>query len=501
MSTAVNPPGRIITKPLSDGTVKIKVLSDEGARVKSITPVPTIWGREDGKPIYDRLPGVSESYKKEYFGEVGRGLVYIDPQFGNAVGDGSLQVGKWGEDEHVLIIESGAITWAYGTIETDTLAIDLRLINGEEGPIQDGEYQVGYYLDYVQDVVEETSLFNITESSLGASVSIYKASATNRNQPVSAMFSEVDLRSWSPGPFSLTGSYTEGESVIVDFTAPVKCDTFVLSAENARSARATCAVYRSDDGIVWFLEDSRNSIENSWTLIPRSQSRHRYWRFFFWDGTVSVSNVTYTGEAFFQNLRPTGPITRVEPFIEGKFDQIDRPHIVLATVAVKDKAIVRVTDNRKISSIKYEPVASWLTDFHDTTLRKIFKSVEQYSSLYLSPVTGADNIYEELLSSGFQLSESFSRQELILPERISLAEGWFITSNADLQTDPAGQGVTTNPNGIQIIAEAISLYRSNSSVTPSAAIFIGEPEEASDFATLNYVEQSLILDLDNGIFT
>ena len=80
--------GKIVTKPLVDGFARIDVANSEALDILNLSPVSTVWGRSSGRPIYDRLPGISQGYREEYFGEVGRGLVYVEPQFGVTFGPG-----------------------------------------------------------------------------------------------------------------------------------------------------------------------------------------------------------------------------------------------------------------------------------------------------------------------------------------------------------------------------------------------------------------------------
>ena len=488
--------GGIVTKPLADGFARIDVANDEALKVLDLSPVDTVWGRPSGRPIYDRLPGVSQGYKEEYFGEVGRGLVYIEPQFGSSVGLGSLQVGALQNDPRVLVVNNGIITWAYGQISTDTLAINLETII--EGGIQDGGYQVGYYLNRVSPDIPTYSKYQVQDYSLGSSKTIYNTDAEAKYHPVLNMFSEQDDGSWRPTEFGATGDYPNGKSVTMDFTEPVVAAEFNLIGSSPTLATAKCALYSSNDAVVWDLQDSVNPTKGIWTLRSSADDPNRYFRLFFWNGETDIREVRYSGEAFFRNQRPTGPTSAAEIFLEGEYDEIDRPHITLAYLTVRNFEITEVRDVRSQTSRKYEPVASWLTDFQDFSLRSVITSIESYSSLYMSPTTGADILYERLLEESFVFDSETKTPVIYFPSGVELAPGYTVIGEAAIGTDPLNEDIASNPQGFVIIGQEVPFYRSDSVVSPQEVIFVRDPSDAGDMATKNYVDFALIPSLDNG---
>lgn len=490
--------GKLVTRPLVDGFARVEVANDEALEILSLTPVETVWGRSSGRPIYDRLPGVSEGYREEYFGEVGRGLVFIDPQFGTLTGPGSLQVGAWQKDPRVLIVYNGVITWAYGQVPTETLAVNLETV--VDGGIQDGSYQVGYYLNRVSPDVVKYTKFEVENYSLGSSQTIYEANREAKYHPVLSMFSEPADGSWTPTEFGETGEYIDASYVTMDFTESVVAKQFVLEAKSPGLATAFCALYSSNDAIVWTLEDSRSSQDGSWTLSSPSEVGARYFRFFFWGGRADVSEVRYTGEAVFQNQRPTGFTSEAELFLEGEYDEIDRPHIVLAIITVSNYEITEIRDTRSQTSIKYEPVASWLTTFQDENLRSLITSVEEYSTLYMSPRIGGDLFYEQLLQENFVLESDTKTPTIIFPVSIELEPGWTVVGEANLTTDPLDDELATNPQGFTILGQEIPFFQSNSKVEPRQVILLGLPTNPGDLSTKGYADVTLIPSLDNGKF-
>lgn len=490
--------GGIVTKPLVDGFARVEVANREALEILSLTPVDTVWGGPFGRPIYDRLPGVSEGYREEYFGEIGRGLVYIEPQFGTSTGPGSLQVGAWQKDPRVLVVYNGTITWAYGQVPTSTLAINMETV--VPGGIQDGSYQVGYYLNRVPPDEVRYSKYSVEDYSLGGSQTVYATDKEARYHPVLSMFSEPSDGSWRPSEFGDAGAYDDGSAVTMDFTETVVAGEFVLVASTPAQATAYCALYSSDDAIVWHLQDSVSPRDGRWVVRSSSSAGARYFRLFFWGGEADVAEVRYTGEALFQNKRPTGAISEAEIFLEGEYDQIDRPHILLAVITVSNYEITSIRDERSQTSRKYEPVASWLTDFQDRSLRKLITDIEGYSELYMSPIGGAYQFYEQLLEENFVLESETKTPVVNFPSAIELEPGWTSLIDPGLETDPLDEGLATNPQGFEIAGENVEIQLSNSAVTPAAVMLLAPPTDAGDMANKAYADIAIVPSLDNGKF-
>ncbi len=461
--------GGIKTKSLVDGFARVSIIDERASDALNLNPVDTVWGRKSGRPIYDRLPGVSQAYKEEYAGEIRRGLVYIDSEFGSYTGPGSLEVGSWQDDARVLVVYSGTITWAKGQVPTNTLALNLE--NVVDGGIQDGSYQLGYYLDEAIPETAGNNSYAVESYSLADSVTVYSTNRVAKDHPLRYMVSDAVDGYWTPSEYSDAGDYTDGSWVTYDFTAPSAAKTFELRAPSPALASARCNLYRSNDAIVWELADSVLARDGIWTL-DNSGAVSRYYRFYFWGGKVAVSEVRYTGDALYPNRRPTGPISSAEIFLEPEFDEISRPHILLGIITVRNFKITSVQDTRSFTSTKYEPVASWLTDFQDTSLRKLITDISSYANLYLAPSTGAAQFYDELLGAGVTLASEVSTPTISFPSEIEL----------HAPTEVMGQPAST------------------SLVGPPGVYYLGEPLDASDLAPKAYVDLSFIPTLDNGKF-
>lgn len=461
--------GRVQTKNLVDGFAKIGVIDERASSVLNLDPVDTVWGRPNGRPVYDRLPGISQGYREEYAGEASRGLVYIEPQFGKYSGPGSLEVGIWQNDPKVLVIYSGVITWAKGQIPTSTLAVNLETII--DGGVEDGSYQVGYYLDEEIPTDVGEALFSVSSFSLAGSSTVYDTNREAKDHPLELVFSDSPDGYWTPSEFNQAGTYSAGSWITFDFTTKVTASTFEISALNPNLATARCALYRSDDAIIWELADSVVSRDGVWTL-NNSEASSRYFRAYFWDGKVTVSEVRYTGNALYPNRRPTGLISSAKIFLEPEYDQINRPHILLGLVSVSNFELTEIRDTRDFTSLKYEPVASWLTDYQDTSLRRLITDITDYANRYLAPSTAAASFYDDLLESGVTLASETSTPTISYP--------------AEIELKPP--------------TEVMSQFESTSNVSPVGVYLLGHPVDSSDLVPKNYIDTSFIPSLDNGKF-
>ena len=82
---------------------------------------------------------------------------------------------------------------------------------------------------------------------------------------------------WWPGETNVAGPYEIGSWYALDFREAVNSESFTLIADPATTPTASCAVYRSDDAIVWFglfppsasvvRDDSPPSTDSSLSLI------------------------------------------------------------------------------------------------------------------------------------------------------------------------------------------------------------------------------------------
>ena len=118
--------------PLNGGTTKIQttpsstsiqLLSPQFVEIKRLESRPTVWA-PGGRPIYDRLPAVSQTYRTDFDYDENKGYVLIVPGESSS-GPQTLQLVA-SEDKKYLIVKGGAIVWKYGETVVDPVVIDLK---------------------------------------------------------------------------------------------------------------------------------------------------------------------------------------------------------------------------------------------------------------------------------------------------------------------------------------------------------------------------------------
>ena len=143
----------LVTKIKGNGTTPHKVYDPRALDVLDAKPQYSAWGWEHGRPIYHRLPMVSEAYQKSY--DADQAMVYLDPTIPIAKGPGTLECFKSERDWRILEVMDGTISWKHGEFDVERRRIDLMEFNNGFG-LQDGEYQVGYVLTHVDEEPEES---------------------------------------------------------------------------------------------------------------------------------------------------------------------------------------------------------------------------------------------------------------------------------------------------------------------------------------------------------
>lgn len=459
------------TQPLADGVVRPRVATEEALRILDLKPVPTVWGRDNGRPIYDRLPAESQQYQKAY--DRDQVYVYLDPRFGKPFGAGSLQVGKREEDFSILFVESGELTSSLGQIKVGAYEVDISELNFGDG-LTDGTYQVGYTIALeipeTNSVVPGYSPIRVVDSSLAEAAIAFEANAASEYHR--DYFAISESNSWWPGSETNAGDYYPGSWYVLDFRTPVKAEKFTIESDPTQpTPTASLSVYYSDDAILWYKKTQVAPTESGWEAEITGTEEHRYWRFFFWDGTVSIKQILYTGVAYFPDLRVTTEVPTATPYIDNFFEEIEGEYILLASFEVKNDRVQGITDYRRISTTRYDPVASWLTSFQDENVRCLFDDVEHYSTKFLAPPTADYHFYEELDDSAcFGLGEidlDGNSLSIIFPDIVQLEEDG-----------------------------------TNISVAPEQVILVEDPDDPSDLATRVYANDYLrnSWSLDNGLY-
>ena len=467
----------VIVRRLSEGAIDVKTLSEEAIDVLRVKPIKTVWGWNEGRPNYDRLPAWSQAYKKGY--DRDQAYVFYDhrknPRF---FGPKTLQVTVDPDDHRFLQVEDGEITWYGGQTPVGPVILDIRELDNGLG-LQNGRYQVGYRLSLEpfqsDSPLEGYSLIEVEEQSLANAAVYFQATEEiiyHEDYQAITDFKE----SWVPRKNFKVDDYYPGAQYFLDFRTEVTANRFLIKSSPEYGGSSKLAVYYSDDKIHWIKTDETKALNGEWESLIGVNSKHRYWQFLFWDGEVSIESISYSGEALYPDLRVTGPTPVAQFYISSFYEIPEDDYIILASFDVKNGAITGIKDLRKATPYKYEPVAEWLSSPSDIQLRCLFNDVVNYDTQFMSPVEGHYKFYHEM-------------------------ENFMCTNQGSLSLD----GV--NPSPQISFPETLELYdtstNSRSSVIePPKIDVLGDPVFEEDAANKGYTDYTLIesWSIDNGFY-
>lgn len=457
---------QLVTKLNSDGLTKHTVYSPEALKALNATPQKTAWGWDDGRPIYNRLPMVSEAYQKSY--DKDQASVYLDPTVPIAVGPGTLEAHKNQRNWSELVVEGGTISWEYGELEVEMERIRIDLLNMDRGLV-DGEYQVGYRLTHVKQRANQKhagyELADGVNVSLAKIQLAYDASGDTAEHREPYAISDLNETSWWPNYYYGAEGYKQGTHYTLDFRESTYSHSFSIKGDQGKST-SNLAYYLSDDAIIWYKQEQVLAENDTWEVDAQDVGRYR--RFHFWDGTASINNFSYTGQGYFRDNRVLIGDSEAELFIENMYDAIEGNYLLLAAFTVKNRTIHEVRDLRRVTYERYQPVADWVTAFHDEQLRCHFDDVVEYSKLWMNPTTADRQIYYEMDDTNC----------------------WGL-----------GEVSVGNEDDAPVIRypTEVALYGPETDIAPTEVNFVAQPVEPGDLATPPYAQQTLQdWSLDNG---
>ena len=460
------------------GTSEPKQYSEEAAKLLHVEPLKTAWGWDHGRPVYNRLPMISEGYQKSY--DKDHALVYINLKETNrSVGPNTLEVTKNKDDWRILEIQNGNVYWEHGEARCEAIGVDTRQFNDERG-LQPGAYQVGYKLTKYDDLPETVRPgFALAYAQDAFVADIELAYHVNRetldHRKEYAIYTTDDNKSWWSNRVAEAGGYYKPAEFTLDLLESVKAESITVHSDGEHDS-AKMAVYGSDDAIIWYREDQVTAERGTWTAnLPQVPQRYR--KLFFWDGSVSISNIQYTGDAYFLDRAVRPPSTRTELFLESMYEEIEGNFVLLATFDIMDNgAITNLRDMRRVTYEKYQPVSDWLTTFEDEQMRCLFDDVVKYSEMYMSPPTADFHLYNEM-----DLSNCLGQDQITLG------------STDDNLT-------IIFPDEVELVEASRDPIRTNSLVDVENVDLLADPTDDSSLATKKYTDYTLreSWSIDNG---
>jgi hypothetical protein len=393
-----------------------QVLSENTVRLRNLEPQRTEWIPE-GRPIYRRLPSVSENYQIDFFEEKGKGYVYV-PYGEGIFGPESMEVVA-SENKETIIIKPGTIVWEYGENPVNPVIINCRQVG-----LSSTRYLIGYQLYYddapfdAQYAVEDFFLAGLPLNITASTDSVIGW----RYLPVNAFLQSGDLI-WKSRD-NLFPTYSQPSESWIAWETEKACalsKVVVRYSDLSPIAPGGTAKlsYRLNDE--WFLASESFSKEDS---------QGKYFEFNLNDPTfqmgfkvefpqddISVKFITVSGILTLSS-RPATLTTRSalvaypenqipNVFVNSDGEEVPLAICRLAYVDIGDDYLIQeIDDVREIIFKDYKPLAEWLTRPQDEDLIELYEEVSEYSTLWMSPTMALDMEYQDLNKASIQLSFS-----------------------------------------------------------------------------------------------
>ena len=399
-----------LTKP------EVRVLSRQYKTVNNLESRPTEWV-PGGRPIYRRLPAVSETYQVDFFADGEIGYVYT-PWGQSTAGPYAIRA-EATQNKKELSIQGGNIVWKYGSNPVYPALVDFEQLG-----VQNGRYVVSYSLLY--DDSPSIQQYSVENFSLtGYPVGLYSSTSNIsgwRYREENA-FLNTDGLFWSNYDNSFT-SYPQPTSAFLSWSTP-------------NPAALTEIVLRQPSGtIVDFLSVARLEVldRGEWFFVSEatvsSDSQGPLFKFIISNPSfVSGWRVTWTNpyfsavpKVYIQNVSVTGVITlprktssprtlaTLVMYPEYLVPQTTTNSLGIEVPAVYcDLAFVEVNNVFEITSVQdtryiihrdYKPIASWLTEYWDSNLINLYEQVKNYPETWMNPQTCLKQEYVSLAQYG-----------------------------------------------------------------------------------------------------
>jgi hypothetical protein len=374
-------------------TVNTQTLSEQYIAANNLEVRPTQWV-PGGRPVYRRLPAVSQTYQIDFDADGAIGYVFT-PWGVPTVGAGSLEV-TFSTTRTDLVIQGGVIVWRQGRT-----TVYPALVNVENVGLVSGRYLVGYSLLFDDEpfqatyTVEDFSLsgtpLNITSSTDGV--------VGWRYVPVNA-FVNVSPLFWAnsdtllPAYAQPTTAYLQWESELGSAYTNV---TLRCPTSSAVSGTATLSYVVDGELVVASTATVSRDTSGPYFSFDISPVFHTGWNVTFSDLTVSISSIVVSGTITLLK-QPDNPIPSATLVI---YPENTVPkELTLAQLAVvevdNDYQVTRVEDARYLTHRDYQPVANWITLPFDEDLIDLYEQVKGYPTLWMSPVESMKQEYASL---------------------------------------------------------------------------------------------------------
>lgn len=413
--------GGVVTQlGTTENTPRLNILSSQYIETFGLQSQPTEW-IPGGRPIYHRLPAISETYQINFFNVVTEsnltannkvrteieeiGYVYV-PWGESIEGPASLQV-VTSESNEALLIKAGAIVWKYGKTEVLPTIVDFQLLE-----VLSGRYEVAYQLLYDDEPVP--NLYEVSDFALTGLPLTVTSSTDNiigwRYPAVNAFLNNGTLR-WSnedsffPPYAQPTDSFLQWESDL-----PQAYSKLTLRCPTGTAYTGTATLSYVDQGVFTTVEtvnvgkDTTGQFFEFNVEVPVLQNG---WNVTFSETVVSLQSITASGVLTLIQpqsspspravlvMYPLNAKPKTVTNTQGK--EIPATYVSLANIDVDvDFRITNVQDTREIIHRDYVPVSDWLTKPFDSDLIDLYEQVSDYSNLWMDPTHAMKQEYAGL---------------------------------------------------------------------------------------------------------
>jgi hypothetical protein len=346
----------------------IKQYSPRALELLGLTPIDSVWA-EGNRPIYDRLPAISEGYKKSFeFGQHGKVMEGCEPLF-------DVQTGR-------MKIRRGSISWYEGSTAFPEYNIDIPKTSGRW-------VIIGELVKNVQGVTLESIPFN-WGSLLGYDVG-YIGDGYVKN-PTQFAFLDDDRR-WLPS--------SDGVS-----------DYHYLGVSFEHGAELTgVRLYGEGDALMCLNPDemsvTRTDVpdgEGYWEINFEDTAVRNELKVYFHSGSASVRYFVIEGRVYIPRRNWSSGISEHTVGL-GLYDlsalaDEEKRMCPFCSFQVGRDGVVRdFRDTRVFTPEGNEPVAMWITEGIDHNLMDLFSDVKDYKVKWMDSRTSAYHLYEREVTS------------------------------------------------------------------------------------------------------
>ena len=384
---------------------RINLLSPQYIEAKNLESRPTEWV-PGGRPIYRRLPAISETYQIDFFNivpesNVGPGYIeeigYVFVPWGeSALGSSSVLVSV-SESKGDLIVSSGNLVWKQGKTFVYPALINLEVLD-----VLNGKYDLAYQLIYNDEPLPyQYSVTDFALTGLPLTITASTDLITGWRYPAVNAFLDTTTLNWStedsyyPSYAQPTSSYIQWDSALAQSYTSI-----TLRCPTGTAYTGTATLYYVNNGVlseVTSTEVSSDTTGQYFTLNITEQVSQTGWRVEFSSTKISIQSITITGViTLLEKPSVSVPRASLVLYPSGTLP-VGETFCSLAEITVNNEfQVTKLKDTREIIRRDYTPVADWLTKPFDTDLINLYEEVSTYPTTWMNPPTAMKQEYAGL---------------------------------------------------------------------------------------------------------